>query len=199
MKKVRMRIFPFFIALPIIVVLVGAFIRNQLNMSWIYDALGKLGILGYYGTIFGIYWAMISYNQTQEKEREKEKKEREEKWKQENENREKKYKKEEKARKEDLENYKNSFRPMFALNDEGNKLIVLLGRDDLYIEKVRYYATDEDQGVFYRSLKNNSEIKIEHPKDFFVTAETLVGETILFGIVLGGIKVYMALREGGNL
>lgn len=56
----------------------------------------------------------------------------------------------------------------------------------------------------YIGTKKSGEYVIEEtiekpiPINFYITAETVLGEKIIFGFLMGENKVYKCLRKGGN-
>lgn len=154
-----------------------------------------LNNLNFYASVISVIQAINIYFK-QEKEKQKEILREKDKLKKEINNREQE-KKEIKLK--ELEQYKDNFRPSFVLNPRGNKLLVLMKKNDLFIENVHYYPNEKSEGVFYKNLKHNSEIDLKQAKNnYFLVAETLIGEKIIFGVVLNNIKVYKYLRENGS-
>lgn len=138
--------------------------------------------LGFYSTYVPGVWAVEKYFQ-QQKERNFEIAQKD--------------KENNEIKREELEQYRDSFRPSFVLNEVGDKLILLMRRNDLYIENVYYYKSGDVEGTHYKNVKHNREIDLEGSKNnYFVTAETLIGEKIIFGVILNSVRVYKALIDG---
>lgn len=68
--------------------------------------------------------------------------------------------------------------------------------DDYYLENVRYYKSTSDEGKLYITLGHKMEIDLEGAiNNYFITAETLIGEKIIFGTILNNLKIYKLLKE----
>lgn len=146
--------------------------------------------ISYYGTGFGIYAGMIQFYSRQEELI-------------------KKHKQREKAlldnQKQKEEELKNSYRPTFFL--EKNNIILKMEKEDLLLENIVYYSYidgDYDKNRIKIGTKKSGDIIVEGTKDnpitnsFYITAETIVGEKILFGFLYGNNKIYKYLNENGN-
>ena len=152
-----------------------------------------LSNIGFYATCFSMIWAINVYFKQQkirQTELDEERRIRQEEIDRiEKENNE--------IRIKELEKFKDSFRPNFVLNSDGKKLMLLMKKDDLFIENVYFYSSETADGIHYQNLMHKSEIDLkEHTNNYFITAETLIGEKIIFGVVLNTVKVYKLLKDG---
>ena len=161
--------------------------------------------MGYYGTVFGLFLAMKKYSEDKEqseKNREERKQEREEK--QERIERELIRIQEESnlLREKERENRKDNYRPTFVLNDN---IELLMRKEDLYLENILYFTWNNGKNVVEKKgtkrsgeciVKGNYESPI--PDNFYIAAETILGEKILFGYLFGEYKIYKYLNEYGN-
>lgn len=100
---------------------------------------------------------------------------------------------------QEIEDRRDQYRPTFVIRD--NKVVLLMRNSDLLLEDIRYYKDDIEE---YIGTKKSGEYVIEEtiekpiPINFYITAETVLGEKIIFGFLLGENKVYKCLRKGGN-
>ena len=157
--------------------------------------------ISYYGTAFGIYAGMIQFFVNQDN------------LKKENNRIQKNLKKRYKQREKDLldiqkqkeEELKNFYRPTFYI--EKNNIMLKMKKEDLLLEKIVYYPCidgDYDKKWIKIGTKKSGDIIVEGTKDnlirnnFYITAETIVGEKILFGFLYGNNKIYKYLNENGN-
>lgn len=204
-------IFPHILDFGLIRSVEGCSVFKECNFNVIRILQTSLNNIGYYGTSFSIIFAIITYfyqrnkDIAQQEERNKQilaqQQEKEKQYKKEKEKLEeeltRRQEEERKLRLKELEMYKDSFRPNFVLNVNATKLVVIMKKDDLFLENVRFYSNEKAEGTFYDSLKHRDEIDLEGSKNnYFITAETSVGEKIIFGRILNNIKVYKALRNG---
>ena len=147
----------------------------------------------FYATCFSLFWAVEAFFK-QEKERQVEREKKDKKVQDEIIRRE-----EEKneIKLKELEKYKDSFRPNFVLSKDGRKLIVIMKNRDYYLENVKYYKSYDDSGKRYINLRHNMGIDLNGVvNNYYITAETLIGEKIIFGVILNTVKVYKILKEG---
>lgn len=152
-----------------------------------------LSNIGFYATCFSMIWAITAYFKQQnirQTELDEERRIRLEEI-------DRQEKEKNKIRIKELEKFKDSFRPNFVLNSDGSKLMLLMKKDDLFIENVYFYNSETADGIYYKNLMHKSEIDLgKHTNNYFITAETLIGEKIIFGVVLNTIKVYKLLKNG---
>lgn len=108
-------------------------------------------------------------------------------------------KKNHEIRLKELEQYKDKFRPNFTLSPDEKKLILIMKNNDYYLENVYYYKSDTDKGKRFISLGHRMEIDLEGAiNNYFVTADTLIGEKVIFGVILNNLKVYKLLKEDSS-
>ena len=201
MKKItKFLLLSLLLIFPPLIKGVIAFISNGVNFSTLTLKIISLNFfqiimenLSFYATCFSLIWAIEAYFK-QQKDREESiardtKKFQDEIRRREDENREIKLK--------ELEKYKDSFRPNFVLSQDGKKLTLIMKNNDYYLENVYYYKSDNDKGERYINLAHKMNIDLNGvSNNYFVTAETLIGEKIIFGVILNNLKVYKLLKEG---
>jgi|GEM_PF-2338136 hypothetical protein len=150
--------------------------------------------LALYCTFISLYWGFNTFFQqqkdSQDKLAEEKRKYREEIQRKEIENLE--------LRNKELENYRDSFRPTFVIDTEQKKLKLLMKKGNLYITNIHYYKSENDKGIYFECLRHSQQIDLAGAdNNFYVTAETLIGEKIIFGLILKSVKVYKALKNEG--
>ena len=140
----------------------------------------------YYATILTLSFAIFSNNKQQEKLLEEKQKENE-------------------LKEKELEDKKDYYRPMFIVkknaDNPNKKSIILLMKDDsLYLENIKYHVLEENEYKTYPipSLKSKDTIKEDVADSFYITAQTLLGETILFYFMYDNIKVYKYLKSDNS-
>lgn len=175
--------------------------------------------MGYYGTVFGLFLAMKKYSEDKEqseknreereKDREERKQEREEKLLEKQQEREKELiriqEESNLLREKEIENRKDNYRPTFIIYN--NKIELLMRKDELFLENIKYYPCKsgnyDEEGEFI-GVKKSGEYIIEGteedpiPDNFYISADTILGEKILFGFLFGNNKIYKSLNENGN-
>lgn len=175
--------------------------------------------MGYYGTVFGLFLAMKKYSEDKEqseknreereKDREERKQEREEKLLEKQQEREKELiriqEESNLLREKEIENRKDNYRPTFIIYN--NKIELLMRKDELFLENIKYYPCKsgnyDEEGEFI-GVKKSGECIIEGteedpiPDNFYISADTILGEKILFGFLYAEHKVYKYLNDGGN-
>lgn len=133
--------------------------------------------MGFYATCFSLIWAIEVYFKQQEDLKDSM----------------------QEIRLKELEQYKDRFRPNFILSPDEKKLILIMKNNDYYLENVYYYKSDTDKGKRYISLGHRMEIDLEGAmNNYFVTADTLIGEKVIFGVILNNLKVYKLLKEDSS-
>lgn len=97
----------------------------------------------------------------------------------------------------ELMNYLDKYRPTFL---EKNDSLVLLMRDDnYYLRNICFYGGPREKGVLYKDRPSGFQIYLNGVKNnYFITAETMLGEKIIFGKILNDVYIYKALKEGGK-
>ena len=105
-------------------------------------------------------------------------------------------------REKEIENRKDNYRPTFIINN--NKIELLMRKEELYLENVIYYPNSNVNNLEYIGTIKSGTCIAEGteektiPNNFYITAETILGEKILFGYVIGELKIYKYLKENGN-
>ena len=152
--------------------------------------------ISYYGTAFGIYAGMFQFYVVQ--------KQRENEFKKSLKVRLWELKKEKQKMTNDLiknqklkeEESKNIYRPTFYI--EKNNIKLKMNKEDLFLENIVYYPCID--GDYYKKwikigTKKSGDIIIEGtkekpiPDNFYITADTILGEKILFGFLFGNNKI----------
>lgn len=206
-KRFYMWLFIFLI-LPLLVECMIYFIEKGLKIAPIQAFKKMFYVLrdykSYYATILTLSFAIFSYNKQQEKLLEEKQKENE-------------------LREKELEDKKDYYRPIFVIKkdkyDHSKKQVKLLMKNKgLYLQKIRVFkieVLDEMKeyiypptgatNIFYGTSKidiicekkgmKSGEIIVEDRSDkLFIVAETLIGETILFGYIYDN-NFYKYLKE----
>lgn len=206
-KRFYMWLFIFLI-LPLLVECGIYFIEKGLKIAPIQAFKKMFYILrdykSYYATILTLSFAIFSYNKQQEKLLEEKQKENE-------------------LREKELEDKKDYYRPIFVIKkdkyDHSKKQVKLLMKNkELYLQKIRVfkievldemkeyiYPPTSATNIFYGTSKidiicekkgmKSGEIIVEDRSDkLFIVAETLIGETILFGYIYDN-NFYKYLKE----
>lgn len=160
-----------FLILPLFVECVIYFIEKGLKIEFI-QAFKKIFYIlreykSYYATILTLSFAIFSYNKQQEKLLEERQKENE-------------------LKEKELEAKRDYYRPIFVIerNEFDNKIQVrLLMKDStLYLEHIIFYKYVKGKYIkgAEQQLKSNELINGVVDGSFYITAKTLLGETILF-------------------
>ena len=182
--------FVFPIAISFIISLLN---RNlpQLNF-YIYFEKSLLVVkqnMGYYGTIFGLYFAVKKYYEDK-KQRDKELIRIQEE--------------SNLLREKEIENRKDNYRPTFIIDDN---VELLMRKEELFLENIIYSTWNKDKSkneVKKLGTKRSGECIVKGtcenpiPDNFYITGETILGEKILFGFLFGEYKIYKYLNEYGN-
>ncbi len=173
-----------FLILPLFVECVIYFIEKGLKIEFI-QAFKKIFYIlreykSYYATILTLSFAIFSYNKQQEKLLEERQKENE-------------------LKEKELEAKRDYYRPIFVIetdkDDSSKKQVKLLMKDDsLYLERVGIHCNLFDIDSDKCNFKSGDIIHKFLDSSFYITAQTLIGETILFGYLAGG-KVYKYLKD----
>lgn len=153
--------------------------------------------IGYYGTALSIIFTniifTIEYNFQKQKERERKEKDHKELIVEK--------KKEIELQLKEIEDRNNYYRPSFIISN--NEVKVLMRESDLIIENVIFYS-DETNEVPKGLMKSGDLVYQSYngeslPSQFYIFANTILGESILFGFLFGELKVYKYLKTNGNL
>lgn len=153
-------------------------------------------IISFYATALTITFTVYSFYKTQEKT-EKERNERE---KQRDKERKERVNKDFELREKELEDKRDYYRPIFVVEKDPNsyydsKQITLLMKDEhLYLENIKYYNLQSYPGKEIGNLTSGQRIDYLTNYPYFITGQTLIGETILFGHYEKNKKVYKYLK-----
>lgn len=103
--------------------------------------------------------------------------------------------KENEIKEKELMNYLDKYRPSFL---EENGMLVLLMRDDnYYLRNICFYERPRAKAVLHKDQQSGYKIHLNGvTNNYFITAETLLGEKIIFGKILNNVHIYKALKEG---
>lgn len=152
--------------------------------------------MGFYATALTITFAVYSFLKTQNAT-EKERNDRED---QQNKDREDRENKDFELREKELEAKRDYYRPIFVVEKVPNsykdsKQITLLMKDEhLYLENIKYYNLQSHRGKEIGNLTSRERIDYLTTYPYFITGQTLIGETILFGHYEKNKKVYKYLK-----
>ena len=190
---------------PIIISFFTSFFNQNLPQFNFYTYVGKCLLvvkqnMGYYGTVFGLFLAMKKYSENKE-QNEKERQEKQELIEQEL------IRTQEESnllREKEIENRKDNYRPTFVINDN---IELLMRKEESYLYTIVYSTWNKDKSKNEENhigtlksgdciVKGTYENPI--PDNFYITAETILGEKILFGFLFGEYKIYKYLNEYGN-
>lgn len=181
-------IFPIFVSF-----LISLSSNNLPPFSYVYFTKCLLIVkenIGYYGTIFGLYFAVKKYYEDKN-QRDKELIEIQ--------------KQSNLLREKEIENRKDNYRPTFVIYS--NKIELLMRKDELFLENIKYYpckSGNYDKEGEFIGVKKSRECIIEGteedpiPDNFYISADTILGEKILFGFLYDKYKVYKYLNDWGN-
>lgn len=103
--------------------------------------------------------------------------------------------KENEMKEKELMNYLDKYRPSFL---EENGMLVLLMRDDnYYLRNICFYEGPRSKAFLHKDQQSGYKIHLNGvTNNYFITAETLLGEKIIFGKILNNVHIYKALKEG---
>lgn len=201
--NMRTNIFVLFIfSFPIIIEVSSFLLNNGINsINW--DLLELMKSLfstiktyiTFYGTALSITFTVYSFIKEQKKydnDRKEEELKRQEEQQKANELKEK-----------ELEAKRDYFRPTFIIekdkDDRHEYIKVLMRNENLYLEQVKYYSSSTNLNCTYKQAVKSGEIIAEKKvESFYITAKTQIGETILFGYLNNGVKIYKYLKNGGE-
>lgn len=151
-------------------------------------------IISFYATALTITFTVYSFYKTQEKT-EKDRNEREE---QRDKERKERENKDFELREKELEAKRDYYRPIFVVEKDPygySKQITLLMKDEhLYLENIKYYNFQSYHGTEIGNLTSGQRIDYLTNYPYFITGQTLIGETILFGHYEKNKKVYKYLK-----
>ncbi|MGX7102316.1 hypothetical protein ACWOBW_09070 [Gemella sanguinis] len=136
----------------------------------------------YYATILTFSFAIFSYIQQQEEMLEEKQKENE-------------------LKEKERDDKKDYYRPVFVVekdeyNPSKNQVRLLMKNETLYLENIIIHSKSHRTFGQEKQCKSGEIIESNITSgSFYITAQTLVGETILFGYLNGGVKVYKYLNH----
>lgn len=199
----RTNIFVLFIFLfPIIIEVFSFLLNNGINsinldflelMKSLFSTIKTY--ITFYGTALSITFTVYSFIKEQKKyddDRKEEELKRQEEQQKANELKEK-----------ELEAKRDYFRPTFIIEKDrvyGHEYIkVLMRNENLYLEQVKYYSSSTNLNCIYKqAVKSGEVIARKNVESFYITAKTQIGETILFGYLNNGVKIYKYLKNGAK-
>ena len=132
----------------------------------------------YYATVITLSFAIYSFIQQQKKASEEKKKEL-------------------KIREKELEAKRDYYRPIFIVEEGINSKIyvkLLMKSNDLYLEKIKFYSSHINYVSKECQLKSGDIVESISKYPFFITAQTVIGETILFCCFSNDKKIYKFLK-----
>ena len=103
-------------------------------------------------------------------------------------------------RKKELEAEKDRYRPIFVIdtvtenNIPKNKVILIMKDKHLGLENIKYYSNDKKIFLKEPFLNSHQIIGDIDRYPFFITGQTIIGETILFGCYAKNKKIYKYLK-----
>lgn len=201
--NMRTNIFVLFIlSFPIIIEVSSFLLNNGINsINWDFLELMKSFFstiktyITFYGTALSITFTVYSFIKEQKKydnDRKEEELKRQEEQQKANELKEK-----------ELEAKRDYFRPTFIIekekDDRPEYIKVFMRNENLYLEQVKYYpSTYTIDCKDIQAVKSGEIIAEKNVGSFYITAKTQIGETILFGYLNNGVKIYKYLKNGGE-
>lgn len=175
-EKGGQRFFLYFIYLFPLIITVISPVKNEFN---IFDSIKKY--MSFYATALTITYTVYTFNKQQEKFLEEKQKENE-------------------IKEKELEAKRDYYRPIFVIETDqhNNKSArLLMKNDDFYLENIKYLTLENTDVKYSGPCKHREVIISKITNNFFVTAETLIGEIILFGYI-DGKKIYKYLNANQN-
>lgn len=192
-EKRGQRLFLYFIYLFPLIISACSPVKDNFN---IFHSIKEY--MSFYATALTITFAVYSFLETQEATK-KERNEREDK---ENNERKKREDKDFELREKELEAQKDYYRPIFVVTnnpDKSKNIILLMKNDNLYLENIIIHSGSSKLHGTVKQCKSGEVVESNLKSlSFYITAQTLVGETILFGYLIGGVKIYKYLNHNKN-
>ncbi len=101
---------------------------------------------------------------------------------------------------QEIENGRDKYRPTFIIKN--NRIQLLMRNNDLFLENIVFF-TDLCTGYDVGTKKSGEIISYGTednpiPDSFYIIANTILGEKIIFGCIFGENKIYKFLREDAN-
>lgn len=190
-EKEGQRFFLYIIYLFPLIITVISPVKEEYN---IFDSIKEY--MSFYATALTITFTVYSFLETQkatdktriekEGQREKERIERENK--------------DFELREKELEAKRDYYRPIFVVGkdpygyDDSKQITLLMKDEHLYLENIKYYNLQSYHGTEIGNLTSGQRIDYLTNYPYFITGQTLIGETILFGHYEKNKKVYKYLK-----
>ena len=103
--------------------------------------------------------------------------------------------KENEIKEKELMNYLDQYRPTFL--EQNDSLVLLMRDDNYYLRNICFYGGPRAKAVLHKDQQSGYKIHLNGvTNNYFITAETLLGEKIIFGKILNNVQIYKALKEG---
>ena len=103
--------------------------------------------------------------------------------------------KENEIKEKELMNYLDQYRPTFL--EQSDSLVLLMRDDNYYLRNICFYGGPREKGFLYKDKQSGNQIHLNGvTNNYFITAETMLGEKIIFGKILNNVHIYKALKEG---
>lgn len=190
-EKGGQRFFLYFIYLFPLIITAFSPVKDNFNIS---DSIKEY--MSFYATALTITFAVYSFLETQ-KSTEEDRKNRED---QQNKERRERENKDFELREKELETKRDYYRPIFVIENKKKypykKQVKLLMKDDsLYLENVMVHYNSMGSSSILKQFKSGEIINQKIDSSFYISAQTLIGETILFGYLDNGIKIYKYLKN----
>lgn len=97
----------------------------------------------------------------------------------------------------ELMNYLDKYRPTFL--EEKGFLVLLMRDNNYYLRNICFYRGMREKPIIYNDQKSGYQIYLNGvTNNYFITAETMLGEKIIFGKILNNVHIYKALKAGGT-
>lgn len=166
---------------PVAVSTIALFLVDKLETKDVFTP-----IISFYATALTITFTVYTFNKQQEKFLEEKQKENE-------------------IKEKELEAKRDYYRPIFVIEkdeiNDNNQIRLLMKNENLYLEHIVYYRYENGKYIKGREqfLKSNKILNELPNSDFYITAKTLMGETILFYFSYPDkIKYYYYLKPNKN-
>lgn len=105
--------------------------------------------------------------------------------------------KENEMKEKELMNYLDKYRPTFL--EEKGVLVLLMRDNNYYLRNICFYGGMREKPIIYNDQKSGYKIYLNGvTNNYFITAETMLGEKIIFGKILNNVHIYKALKAGGS-
>ena len=158
---------------PVAVSTIALFLVDKLETKDVFTP-----IISFYATALTITFTVYTFNKQQEKFLEEKQKENE-------------------IKEKELEAKRDYYRPIFIVEERINSIIyvkLLMKSNDLYLEKIKFYSSHINYVSKECQLKSGDIVESISKYPFFITAQTVIGETILFCCFSNDKKIYKFLK-----